>query len=161
MDLRTFLIFTNVEFDGDCFVLILAQSRCWVDDGCHVEMEHPPDDYIGQFRQHSEQYGVRCCSKTECITKVSCLSQGVTHSKALAICARQGMKVCSKEELLSEMCCNSGGQCNNLPVWTRTCEFPGIMHHHCRIPVLPTNMFFRRSVFISHIGTIKGMKAQK
>ena len=80
---------------------------------------------MGQWREEDEQYGVRCCSPTECVTKLSCISNGVIYSKAVSICERNGYTLCTKAQILSEYCCGSGGDCNNRPVWTSTPEFDG------------------------------------
>ena len=46
------------------------------------------------------------------------------------------MRVCTKDELLSEICCNTGGNCDNHPVWTSTLEPGDCLEHNMAILVI-------------------------
>jgi len=99
------------------------EKKYWADDGCHTESgETMADDYIGGWIGESHRFGVRCCSATACKPGFTCKRDGKTHAEAVAICKDMGLELCSKAQILSEMCCQTGGQCDNRPVWTSTPE---------------------------------------
>jgi len=58
---------------------------------------------------------------TTCDTFGTCPGQS-TYCDAVNECEAKNMRVCTKDELLSEICCNTGGNCDNHPVWTSTLE---------------------------------------
>merc|ERR1712110_375469 len=109
-----------------CEETIDPTSRFYVDDGCHTEKgskKNKQDDYAATYELPSFKAGVRCCSTngTTCDTFGTCPGQS-TYCDAVNECEAKNMRVCTKDELLSEICCNTGGNCDNHPVWTSTLE---------------------------------------
>ena len=99
------------------------EDKYYVDDGCQSEAETPPiDDFSGSFQSKSFNAGVRCCTmdgKT-CDTEGQCATNSVTFDDAIVQCANRDDRLCTKNELLTGICCNTGGSCNDYPVWTST-----------------------------------------
>ena len=114
-------------------------SRFYVDDGCHTEgsNKNNKDDYAATYELPSFKAGVRCCSTngTTCDTFGTCPGQS-TYCDAVNECEAKNMRVCTKDELLSEICCNTGGNCDNHPVWTSTLEPGDYLEHNMAIVVI-------------------------
>ena len=116
-------------------------SRFYVDDGCHTEKSGKKsggkDDYNATFELSSFEAGVRCCSMdgTTCDTFSKCPGKS-TYCDAVRECEEKKMRVCTKDELLSEICCDTGGQCDNHPVWTSTLEPGDDLEHKMAIVVI-------------------------
>ena len=109
-----------------CYQNIAPVLHWYVDDGCHTEDQwgkpgKKADDYLGTFQPEPFGAGVRCCSDdgTTCKTIGKCPGTS-THSEAEQVCNENGMRLCTKNELLTEICCETGGNCDNHPVWTST-----------------------------------------
>ena len=99
----------------------------YVDDACRSEHAKVTDKVTGGFQSKLLTAGVRCCSMdgTTCATASNCENdKEVTFDEAVDHCKAnyQNHRLCTKDELLSDICCNTGGLCDNYPVWTSTIE---------------------------------------
>ena len=116
MALRTFHLLLIINH------AVSHAERRYVDDGCHTEGA-TNDDFIGSFQGPDFRAGVRCCSLDglTCDTPGSCPGS-FSYREAEIQCSDIGHRVCTKDELLSEVCCQTGGACDQHPVWTSTLE---------------------------------------
>jgi len=100
----------------------------WVDDGCHTEHDRHPVDYVGAYLQGTQDGAfARCCAGdgSSCTSPQNCLKgQPGTYAAASAVCHGLGLRLCTKDELISEVCCDTGGLCDNSPVWTSSAYTP-------------------------------------
>ena len=104
----------------------------YVDDGCHSEGGNSAsDDFPGTYKSINFEAGVRCCDNygTSCITVGHCLDNRTTYYDAVLQCKHENRRLCTKDELLNtkksndatkEICCDTGGHCDDHPVWTST-----------------------------------------